>query len=79
MEILDKIVSLLPVVSQVFMVVAILATIVVRLTPSERDDADASKAVAVLLKILRRLPTVGINPGTKKLEEAYEDLIKAKK
>lgn len=78
MEILNKLVELLPVISQLFMAVAILATLIVRLTPSDADDRDAGKAIGYLLKVLNWMPTVGVNPRTKKLEEAYAEL-KAKK
>ncbi|MBA3756307.1 MAG: hypothetical protein H0X02_08820 [Nitrosomonas sp.] len=51
----------------------IVATLVVRLTPSKSDDVLVDSFKAKLLKFLSYLPTWGINPRTKKLEEALKD------
>jgi len=44
------------------------------LTPSKIDDEYASKFGAFMIKALAFLPTIGINPRTKALEEAYKEL-----
>jgi len=51
-----------------------LATFIVRLTPSKKDDEYVSKASELFYKLMSILPTFGKNPNTKKLEEAYRDL-----
>lgn len=51
-----------------------LATVIVRLTPSKKDDEYVSKASEFFYKLMSILPTFGKNPNTKKLEEAYKEL-----
>jgi hypothetical protein len=50
----------------------ILATIVARITPTKRDDEAVSKLSAFLLKYLAYLPTFGVNPRTRQLEETLK-------
>lgn len=73
-ELLMKIPDIIQVIALLGMVVSILATIVVRLTPSTTDDEKVSAIIAKFMKVLQWLPTVGVNPQTKKLQEAYEEL-----
>ncbi len=47
----------------------ILATAVVRMTPTKSDDLALKSWSAKLLKLVSYLPTWGINPRTKQLEE----------
>ena len=54
--------------------ISILATVVVRLTPSKSDDEIVYGAAAKFWKFVSYLPTIGINPRTQKLEEAYKEL-----
>ena len=51
----------------------VLATIIVRLTPTKKDDAPVLALGAKVWKAVQWLPTVGINPQTKALQQAYED------
>lgn len=73
-ELLMKVPDIIQVIALLGMVVSILATIVVRLTPSTTDDEKVSAIIAKFMKVLQWLPTVGVNPQTKKLQEAYEEL-----
>lgn len=73
-ELLMKVPDIIQVIALLGMVVSILATIVVRLTPSTTDDEKVSAIIAKFMKVLQWLPTIGINPQTKKLQEAYEEL-----
>jgi Na+-transporting NADH:ubiquinone oxidoreductase subunit NqrC len=50
--------------------ITLLATVIVRLTPTKVDDQAMGKVSKVVLKVLHWLPTIGVNPQTKKLEEA---------
>jgi predicted PurR-regulated permease PerM len=73
-ELLMKIPDIVQVIALLGMVVSILATIVVRLTPSTTDDEKVSAIITKFMKVLQWLPTIGVNPQTKKLQEAYEEL-----
>ena len=52
----------------------ILATMVVRLTPSKEDDVKVALYTSKFLKFVSWLPTIGVNPKTKKLEEYLKSL-----
>lgn len=52
----------------VFGLVAV-ATVVVRITPTKSDDEKLDKILTKVHKIFSYLPTLGINPKTKELEE----------
>jgi hypothetical protein len=54
----------------------VVATVIVRVTPKPGDDEAVGKFTEGFLKVLHWLPTIGINPQTKKLEEALKDLKK---
>lgn len=58
----------------VLMAIVIGATIIAKITPSPKDDETVSKISAYILKLVKFLPTIGVNPSTKKLEDAYEKL-----
>ena len=73
-EILAKIPDIIEIFALLGMVLSILATVVVRLTPSKLDDEKVSSITAKFVKALQWLPTIGVNPQTKKLEEAYNEL-----
>lgn len=75
-DILFKITEYAPAILELLGALAVAATIIVRVTPSETDDEKVSKAVAMLLKVISWMPTIGINPRTKKLEEALKELKK---
>lgn len=73
-ELLMKVPDIIQVIALLGMVVSILATVVVRLTPSTTDDEKVGAIIAKFMKVLQWLPTIGVNPQTKKLQEAYEEL-----
>lgn len=73
-SLLGKLPEYVEIIAQAFLAISILASIVVRLTPSKKDDEFVGSAAEKFLKFMSYLPTVGINPRTKKLEEAYKDL-----
>lgn len=73
-ELLLKIPDFVQVIALLGMVISLTATVVVRITPSTTDDEKVSAVVAKFLKVLAWLPTIGVNPQTKKLQEAYEEL-----
>jgi len=73
-EILQKIPDFVQAFALLGMCLSILATIVVRITPSKTDDEKVGAFVEKFQKVLHWMPTLGINPNTKKLQEAYEEL-----
>lgn len=52
----------------------VIASVVVRVTKSKKDDEVVGKVAGMIFKALKWLPTIGINPQTKELEKAYEEL-----
>lgn len=73
-ELLTKIPDIIQVAALVLSTITVVATVVVRLTPTKTDDQYVSKGAKMLVKVLRWLPTIGINPQTKKLEETIMEL-----
>lgn len=56
--------------SQILLSVTLLATAIVRLTPTNKDDLAVDSFKNKLLKAMSYLPTFGLNPRTKALEDA---------
>lgn len=52
----------------------LLATVIARVTPTKVDDEAMTKVTRWVLKALKFLPTLGVNPQTKKMEEAIYEL-----
>lgn len=73
-ELLTKIVVIFQTICMAIGVLTLVATAVVRITPSKVDDAKMSKIAKMIVNALHWLPTIGINPQTKKLEEAIMEL-----
>lgn len=73
-EILAKAPHYIELASQYIGMLALLATFIVQLTPSPKDDVKMGKIVGILLKLFGALPTLGVNPETKRLKKAYEEL-----
>lgn len=65
-------------VAQGLLAITIVATIITKVTKSTKDDVIVGSAKDKFLKYLSYLPTFGINPRTKKLEEALKDLSEKK-
>jgi len=73
-EILAKIPDIIQIIALVGMVLTLVATVVVRFTPSKLDDEVVAGLAGKLIKVLQWLPTIGVNPRTKALEEAYKEI-----
>jgi hypothetical protein len=73
---LEKIPDIIQLIALLGMALSVLATILVRITPSKADDEKVDAIVQKFQKVLHWLPTIGVNPNTKKLQEAYEELKK---
>ena len=78
---MEKIMAIAPLIPgyililcQVLGGLVILATIIVRLTPSKDDDIKVNSLRVKFLRFLGWLPTIGVNPKTKKLEEYLKSL-----
>jgi hypothetical protein len=48
-------------------------TVIAKLTPSKKDDDLLDKASSLFFKLVSFLPTLGMNPNTKKLVEALKE------
>lgn len=53
----------------------IAATAVAQMTKSDDDDSKVSKYSQMIWRVIDWLPTIGVNPKTKKIKKAYEELI----
>ena len=74
-EWIDKIQPMFEAISQLITLLTIMATIVVRFVKKEHA-ADVESFGGNLLKVLGWLPTIGLNPRTKELEDKLKDLNK---
>lgn len=61
------------VLSQAVFGLVIMATVVVRITPSKSDNEKLDKVLKALNKALSWAPTFGVNPNTKKLQEWVDE------
>lgn len=73
-QLLVKIPDIIQMISLVVTLITIVATVVVRLTPSDADNIAVSKFSKGLLSLLKMAPTWGVNPQTTKLEETLYEL-----
>jgi len=73
-ELMAKILIIMQGLCMAIGAITLLATVIVRLTPTKTDDQAMGKVSKVVLKVLHWLPTIGVNPQTKKLEEAIFEL-----
>lgn len=73
-EILGKIPDFVEAFALLGMLISIMATVIVQLTPTKADDEKLNKIVIKLQKILAYMPTIGINPRTKLLEQQLKEL-----
>lgn len=69
-ELKDIVVAILAILGAI----VVLSTAIVRATPSKADDKYLDGFAVNFFKVMAWLPTIGINPQTKKLQEAYEEL-----
>lgn len=73
-ESMAKIVIVIQGICMAIGAITLAATVIVRLTPTKVDDAQMSKIAKFIVKLLHWLPTIGINPQTKMLEETIMEL-----
>jgi len=69
--------NLVPYVEKVsygLLILVLGASFIARLTPTPKDDKIVSTVSRFILKAVRFLPTIGINPNTKSLEKSLSDL-----
>lgn len=72
MDILNDLMAKLPVIAEYLGYLTIIATVLVRLTPSPADDQDVKRYSESIWALIDYLPTLGLNPKTKKIKEAYD-------
>ena len=70
-----KIPSLVQWASLFLTAIVLLATLVAKVTKTEKDDEVVGKVRSLVLKVVSWLPTIGINPRTKKLEEQLKEIV----
>ncbi len=73
-EFLKGVPAIIQTASLVLTALTLLATIVARLTPTKLDDEYMTTVTRWVLKILKVMPTLGVNPQTKKMEETIYEL-----
>jgi hypothetical protein len=61
--------AILDMLSHIVFGLVIMATAIVRLTPTKSDDKKLSEILVKVHKLFSYLPTMGINPKTKELED----------
>jgi hypothetical protein len=61
--------EILDTISHVVFGLVLAATAIVRLTPCKADDEKLNKILSHLHLVFRYLPTLGVNPKTKELEQ----------
>ena len=53
----------------------VIATIIVKITPSESDNKKVAQIADFIFKVFSYFPTLGKNPNTQALEKAYKNLM----
>lgn len=76
---MNEFIEYVPLVLQGIGGIVILATVIVKLTPGGKDDQKMGEMGDKFFKYVSCLPTFGINPRTKRIEEAYRELKEQKK
>lgn len=71
---MEKVIEYLPIILQSLGALTIVATVLVRLTPSPADDADIKRYSESIWRLIAWLPTIGVNPQTDRLKKAYDAL-----
>lgn len=71
-----KVPDYLQVISLALAVLVLIATVVVKITPTPKDDEVMSKIGMVVFKIMAWLPFFGVDPRLKQMKQAFEDLEK---
>jgi len=73
-EFLTNLPAWVKMIPAIFLGLVLVATVVVRFTKTEKDDAVVGKIGGYIKWFLHRFPTFGLNPSTKKLMDALEAL-----
>lgn len=73
-EFITKALEALPLVLQVIGGLAVAATAAVRIVPKSSNIESADGIVDKIFKFISYLPTIGINPRTKQLEDAVKEI-----
>jgi len=66
-------------VSEIIGYICLIATIVVKLTPSKKDDTIVGKVCGLVHKVMKMFPTLGVNPSTELLEQKLSQVEMVKK
>lgn len=72
-ELLNGLPDKVKLAAEVIGFICLVATVVARITPDPKDDSKIKKITDIIFKVISYLPTLGINPKTKKLEEAVKE------
>lgn len=64
--------NVLSLVSQGVMALMVLATVVVKITPTKSDDAKLAAIYDKIHTVMAWLPTLGVNPKTQELQDWYD-------
>ena len=76
-ELLPGLVPKLEMAAQVLGSLVVIATVLAKMISGGKYEDKVGKISGVILKIIGYLPTLGVNPQTKKLEDAYKALKKS--
>ncbi|MBT8187841.1 MAG: hypothetical protein KJO73_09135 [Croceitalea sp.] len=60
-------------IAEVLGYICVVVSLIASMTPTQKDDKFAGKMFGILHKIYKVLPTIGINPNTRVLEEKLKD------
>ena len=74
MDILPKIVQVLNFIFHLTGILCILATFLVRLTPTDRDDKVIGRFAKWFFLLMHFMPTIGLNPKTKKMKNMLDQI-----
>ncbi len=73
-EMLKGVPAIVQTASLILTSLTLLATVIARITPTKRDDQYMTSVTRFVLSILKVMPTLGVNPQTKKMEETIMEL-----
>lgn len=73
-EFFVKLIEVLPLVLQALGGLVVAATAIVRISPKSKNIENVDGIADRIFKFINYLPTLGINPRTKKLEEAVKEM-----
>lgn len=74
MEVISQLPEWAQIVLSILGSLVVLGTGIARLTPAKKDDEITGKVEKIWNKLIMILPSLGINPKTKKMQESLEEL-----